>query len=438
MTASAIPFAAALFDLDGTLLDSGYVWRDVDRRFFADRGVEIDHAEYARAVQGMSFREAAEYTVRRFGLDESAEAVMDVWMRMTREEYAQHVALKPGARDYLRLLRRKGVKLAVVTANRPELFMSTLERTGVAELFDAFCTSADVGHTSKSDGMLYRHAARLLGVDPADCAVFEDVLDGVAGARRAGMRAYAVRDADTEHHREAIEALADGTVDDFDGMRRYHAFDEPPRRCVIFAARCDGDPARAYAPRSGDLVLCADGGWVLARRLGVKPDLVIGDFDSSDEPVDVATRRVPAEKDDADTMLCLKRGLALGYADFLIVGGFGGRVDHTLANFQALHYAARRGVHAEMSDGDSWAAAVVDGELRVSADVTGPADRPVKLSVFALSDECRGVCIRGAKWTLTDATLTNAFPLGLSNEFTAPEAQISVRRGALLATVCPT
>lgn len=432
MTERLIPFRAALFDLDGTLLDSGRVWQDVDRRFFAARGIEIDQAGYARAVQGLSFREAAVYTVRRFGLDESVEAVMAEWMDMAREEYALHVALKPGARGYLRFLKRNGVRLAVATANRPELFMPALERTGVAELFDAFCTSADVGDASKADGALYRLAAARLGVAEADCAVFEDVAEGVKGARRCGMRVYAVRDAATDPG--AIDALADGAIDRFDEMRRYHSLDEPPRRCVIFTALCEGDPRRAYAPRAGDCVLCADAGWRLARRLGVKPDLVIGDFDSSDEPADEATRRVPVEKDDSDTMLCLKRGLAMGFDDFLIVGGFGGRIDHTLANLQALHYAARRGASIRMRDGLRWAAAVADGALRVPANVLG--DGPVKLSVFALTDACRGVSIRGAKYALEDGSLTSAFPLGLSNEFASDAAEISVKRGALLVTVC--
>ena len=434
MSRSSIPFSAALFDLDGTLLDSNHVWRDVDVRFFAARGIAYSQTEYARAVQGMSFREAAVYTIRRFGLSESVEAVMDERMAMTREIYAGQVDLKPGARDYLRFLKRNGVKLAAATANRAELCMPALERGGVAELFDAFCTCAEAGDTSKADGALFQLAAERLGVPAADCAVFEDVLDGIAGAKAAGMLAYAVRDAATEHSRAAIDALADGAIEDFGQMRRYHSFDEPPRRCVIFTARCEGDPALAWAPMPGDFVLCADAGWRIARSLGVKPDLVIGDFDSSDAPDDGAVLRVPVEKDDADTMLCLKKGLSMGYADFRIVGGFGGRVDHTLANFQMLHYAARRGVRAIMCDGRSWATAVVNGAVRVRADVVGAG--PGKLSVFALGDACRGVCVRGAKWTLEDATLTNAFPLGLSNEFAAEAAEIAVRDGALLVTVC--
>ena len=434
MQKNIIPFRAALFDLDGTLLDSNGVWREVDRQFFEVRGVAVDHEEYARAVQGMSFREGAEYTVRRYGLDQTAEAVMDEWMRMTRQAYAHNVEMKSGALDYLRMLKRAGVKLAVVTANREELFAPALERGGALALFDAICTSAEVGNVSKADGALFQLAAKRLGVESADCAVFEDVLDGVEGAKRAGMRAYAVRDAATEHSREAIAALADGVIDGFADMRRFHAF-PPGRRCVIFTACCEGDVARAYAPRPEDYILCADGGWELARRAGVRPDCVIGDFDSSREPEDVRIERVPVEKDDTDTMLCLKRGLAMGYGEFLIIGGFGGRFDHTLANIQTLNYAAAHHARAELRDGERWAAAVRNGALRVSAPrpTRGGA---VKLSVFALSDTCRGVCIRGTHYDAEDITLTNTFPLGVSNSFARGSAEIVVAEGTLLATVC--
>lgn len=430
-----IPFSAAIFDLDGTLLDSNGLWRDVDARFFAERGI-VEPEDFVCAVQGMSFREGAAYTKRRFGLAESVEAIMAIWMQMAREAYERRIKMKPSARAYLRFLKRAGVKLAVATANRAELFEPTLAREGVLELFDAICTSADVGDVNKSGGALFQLAARRLGVAPGDCVVFEDVPDGVAGAKAAGMRACAVLDAAMAHSRDAIEALADWTIRDFTDMTCVHGMDEIPRRCVIVTARCDGDPARAYAPRAGDFVLCADGGWLLARRMGLRPDRVIGDFDSSDAPADEAVERVPVEKDDSDTMLCLKKGLAMGFEDFLIVGGFGGRVDHTLANFQMLHYAALRGVRAALCDGDSWAAAVHDGELRVPAGIVGDGQKPLKLSVFALTDVCRGVDIRGAKWPLSDATLTNGFPLGLSNEFTADCAEIAVREGVLLVTVC--
>lgn len=426
-----LPFSAAIFDLDGTLLDSLWVWQEVDDAFFAARGM-VKPDDYARAIQGLSFREAAVYTVRRFGLDETPEAVMGEWMRMTEAAYAHSVGLKPGALGYLRALKRCGVKLAVATANRQELFEPALRRCGALALFDAVATCAEAGDGSKSDGAVFCLAARRLGAPPETCAVFEDTLEGVTGAKRAGMRAYAVRDGGNDHHSKAIAALADGVIDTFDEMARFHALPEP-RRCAIFTAYCDGDPAAAYAPMGGDFVLCADGGWRIARAIGVAPDLVMGDFDSSEAPESGDVARAPREKDDTDTMLCLKQGLALGYDDFVIVGGFGGRADHALANFQALRYAARHGARAVMRDGLNWATVVENGGVRVPANAAGGG--PAWLSVFAVSDVCRGVNIRGAKYELEDGELDSAFPLGVSNEFTAPEAWVSVAEGALLVTV---
>lgn len=427
-----IPFSAAIFDLDGTLLDSTWVWREVDRAFFAALGME-EPADYARSIQGMSFRETAAYTVARFSLSRTVEEVMEGWMRETRAAYAHRVALKPGARSYLRRLKQAGVRLAVATANREELFAPTLKRWGVWELFDAVCTSAQVGDAGKGDGTLFRLAAEKLGADPGDCAVFEDTLEGIRGARAAGMTAYALQDPGNDHHREAIAALASAVVRDFTEMERVHRL-PGERRCVIFTACFEGDPDWVFPPEAEDHILCADGGWTLARRMGVKTDLVIGDFDSAPEPEGVPTRRHPREKDDTDTMLCLKQGLAMGFEDFLIVGGIGGRLDHTLANLQALHYAANLGARAVLWDGWTWAAVVADGERTVPVNVVGPG--PVKLSVFALSDRCDGVTIRGTRWPMEGGTLTNAFPLGVSNVILGESAAVGVQEGTLLVMVC--
>ena len=420
-----IPFKGAIFDLDGTLLDSLDVWRRVDARFFAARGLAIPE-DYTRAIAGMSFRQCAEYTVARFHLPQTPEAVMDEWMAETAREYARSVTLAKGAREYLRMLKRSGVRLAVATANRPALFEPTLERCGVLELFDALCTTDEVGDRSKAGGEVFLLAAKRLKLDPADCAVFEDVPDGLAGARRAGMRAYALRGPAAAYDEGTLAALADGVAADFDAMRAFHPFPDNARRCVIFTARCEGDVARAYAPKAKDYVLCADGGWELARRAGVTPDCVLGDFDSSDAPAGVTVRRFPREKDDTDTMLCLKQGLAMGFDDFWIVGGFGGRLDHTLANLQTLHYAALRGARAQMRDGGAWASAVCRGQVRVPNLGGG-------FSVFALDERCAGVSIRGAKYQVEDAVLSNAFPLGVSNAFAGDEALVSVKEGTLLA-----
>lgn len=418
-----IPFKAALFDLDGTLLDSLYVWKHIDRAFFESRGMTIPE-NYGRTIAGMSYRECAQYTVANYLPDEKWEDIVEEWMRMAEREYAEKVPLKPGSVEYLRMLKCAGVKLAVTTSMPPRLFRPCIEHLGIVELFDTLCSTEDTGGRGKACGEVFLLAAERLGVDAADCAVFEDVLDCLQGAKKVGMRAYCVKDRHSEKDFPAMAQIADAMLDSLNDMRSVHDFIPSPR-CIVFTAHCEGDPAQVYVPENGDFVMCADGGWKLAEQAGVKADLVIGDFDSSDAPESGVVERYPVMKDDTDTMLCLKRGLRMGYERFFFVGGFGGRLDHTMANLQTLLYAAKFGARAEMSDGRTWATAVMNGEVRAKR-------RPGKLSVFAMSDRCGGVSISGTLYELEEGTLENFFPLGVSNEFAADEAVVSVRDGALL------
>lgn len=418
-----IPFKAALFDLDGTLLDSLYVWKHIDVQFFQSRGMTIPEG-YGRAVAGLSYRECAEFTVKNYLPNENWQDIVSEWMRMAEEEYAQRVPLKVGGREYLRMLKRAGVKLAVTTSMPENLFRPCLEHLGVLELFDALCSTEDTGGRGKACGEVFLLAAERLGVQPADCAVFEDVLDCLQGAKKVGMRAWCVKDKHSEKDFPAMAEIADGMLDSLDDMRKVHDFVDSPR-CVIFTAHCEGDPREAYQPEEGDYVLCADAGWKLAEACGVQPALVIGDFDSSDAPYAENVERHPVMKDDTDTMLCLRRGLKLGYERFLFVGGFGGRLDHTMANLQTLAFAARFGAQAEMCDGRTWATAVQNGSVRIKR-------RPGKLSMFSMGDRCSGITSTGTVYNLTDGALDNFFPLGVSNEFVANEATVTVKNGTLL------
>lgn len=418
-----IPFKAALFDLDGTLLDSLYVWKHIDVQFFRSRGMEIPEG-YGRAVAGLSYRECAEYTVKNYLHDENWQAIVDEWMRMAQEEYALRVPLKPGSREYLRMLKRAGVKLAVTTSMPESLFKPCIEHLGILDLFDTLCSTEDTGGRGKACGEVFQLAAQRLGVEPKDCAVFEDVLDCIQGAKKVGMRAYCIKDKHSEKDFPAIAEIADDMLDSLDGMLAWHDFVSSPR-CVIFTAHCEGDPRKAYEPEEGDFILCADAGWKIAEKCGVKPALVIGDFDSSDAPDAGNVERHPVMKDDTDTMLCLRHGLKLGYERFLFVGGFGGRLDHTMANLQTLAFAAHHGARAEMSDGRTWATVVENGSVCIRR-------RPGKLSMFSMSDRCCGITTRGTVYNLTDGELDNFFPLGVSNEFAEDEAKVAVRDGTLL------
>lgn len=206
-----LTFAAALFDMDGTILDSMGVWANVDRHFFESRGMEIPD-DYVHSISGLSFRQTAVYTKERFRLPESVDEILDEWNRMCEDEYVNHVLLKKNAKEYLLKLKSMGVKLAVATALPERLFRPALERNGVYHLFDAYASTDETGER-KSTGKVYLLAAKRLQTDAKDCCVFEDILDGIQGAKRAGMKAVLVKDdASIKTRKESLE-IADAYLE---------------------------------------------------------------------------------------------------------------------------------------------------------------------------------------------------------------------------------
>lgn len=204
-----VSIKAALFDLDGTLLDSMGVWTDVDRIFFARRNIVMP-ADYPRSISGMGYMGAANYTRERFSLDASAQEIALEWTDIAREQYAEKVQLKPGARKLLDMLAARGVRLAVVTTLVRSLYEPCLRRSGILHMFDVCLSTDEVGSKSKSDGRIFAAAAERLGVDGADCAVFEDVGECIAAAKALGMRAYLIVDKKSTHDPEKAKAIADG------------------------------------------------------------------------------------------------------------------------------------------------------------------------------------------------------------------------------------
>ena len=186
-----------------------------------------------------------------------------------------------------------------------------------------------------------------------------------------------------------------------------------------------------------DCVIACDLGLDHADRYGIKPDIVLGDFDSlSHEKLkslsenDYKIMRYPKEKDDTDTSLAMKHALELGYKDIRMVSVFGKRMDHAFSNIQTAHYGAEHGAVVRMYAEKTEAVVFSDKTLRI------PQKKGYGLSVFSLTDKCRGVGITGTKYELKDADITNSFPIGQSNEFKDKEAVISVTEGVLMVLTC--
>lgn len=202
---------AAIFDLDGTLLDSMGVWDQVDIDFLSQRGIDVPD-DYSTKVASMQFRQIAEYTIARFGLDDTPEQLMAEWDDMARVMYATVVEAKPGAADYLARLKASGARLAVATSLPPDLREPAMEHVGIASYFDAVVSVDDAGDVGKDRPDVYLLAASRLGVAPTDCTVFEDLLIGMKSAKSAGMRVWAMHDDSSAADWPQICAEADGIL----------------------------------------------------------------------------------------------------------------------------------------------------------------------------------------------------------------------------------
>ena len=195
-------------------------------------------------------------------------------------------------------------------------------------------------------------------------------------------------------------------------------------KCLIFCAA--GFDGLAEEIKADDYILAADGGLLHTQALGLTPHGILGDFDSLGYTPEGSTV-FPVEKDDTDAMLAIKKGLELGYREFLLYGSLDGpRLDHTVANFQALQYLADRGATGYLIGKDYIVTCVKDGIIRFSADAAGI------LSVFCMGQDARGVTIKGLQYPLENGVLTAGFPLGVSNHFIGRPAEISVKQGSLL------
>jgi thiamine pyrophosphokinase len=177
-----------------------------------------------------------------------------------------------------------------------------------------------------------------------------------------------------------------------------------------------------------DLVIAADGGYRYLKTLNIKPDILIGDFDSLDIlPEGIDTKHFPIEKDDTDVFLAAKEGISRGYKVFAIYGALGGtRISHSLANISLLAWLNNKDAQGFLIESKTEITSIKNGCLAYASGENG------NLSVFAYGKNAEGVCITGLKYETENVTLATDFPLGVSNSFVGKEARISVENGTLI------
>lgn len=200
--------------------------------------------------------------------------------------------------------------------------------------------------------------------------------------------------------------------------------------CFIIGAGEIDNPGwfrRQVRPKEKDYLIAADGGFAICDRCGIRVDALIGDFDSlgfvPDHPNVV---KLPQEKDDTDLHYAVKKGLEKGYRTFEIYGASGGREGHTMANYQTLVYLAHQRACGILRSMNVQVTAIDNDTLRL------PAYKSGFVSIFCMGERAEGVTLKGLKYPLTEAVVTNDTPIGVSNEFIGETAEITVKDGTLL------
>ncbi len=211
---------AIIFDLDGTLIDSMQLWRQVDIDFLARKGIAVPDDLFDHIPAGNSFIHTAQYFKDRFALEDSVDDIMNQWTEMVRHLYASGVKLKSGARELLNHLRQKEIRIGLGTSNSLELATLVLTANGIWNYFQTAVTGC-MQLKGKPFPDIYLKAARDLEVDPSGCLVIEDTYSGVMAGKNAGMKVFGIYDEDSRPDWDRIGQVTDGMFHDFYEMQDY-------------------------------------------------------------------------------------------------------------------------------------------------------------------------------------------------------------------------
>ena len=185
-------FNAVIFDMDGTLIDSTGIWHEIDKEFFAKRGMELPK-DYAQHIVHLGLTQAAVYTKETYHLKESIQEIMQEWHDMSIDMYKHHVPLKEGALELLKLFKKNGIKMAIATANDEPLYRPCIDRLGIGEYFNEIA-DVNTAKEGKQSAKIYLDLAKKLASEPRNTLVLEDMPTCVKTAFKSGFLTVAVYD----------------------------------------------------------------------------------------------------------------------------------------------------------------------------------------------------------------------------------------------------
>lgn len=207
---------AVIFDLDGTLIDSLWVWKQVDIEYLKKHGI-TPPPDLQKHIEGLSFIDTALYFKENFGIKDSIEEIMSEWHKMVSDYYSSVIEVKKGVKEFLEYLKSNNIKIGIATSNSHELVEAVLKRNGILQYFEVIVTTEEVSN-SKAEPHVFLEVAKRLNVLPEECLVFEDTISGAIGAKKAGMKVIGVFDEYGSCTPEEFEEYVEHIIHDFESI----------------------------------------------------------------------------------------------------------------------------------------------------------------------------------------------------------------------------
>lgn len=437
----------AIFDCDGTLVDSMGMWSHAYEWLCERHGVEGVPMEQ---VESLALRDACAFFHDELGMEASADDLYEEVCAHVRDAYEHEVPLMPGARGFLDELAAAGVPMILASSTPVRELRCALAANDLAGYFVDVVSTEDVGGRDKEFPDVYLEAARRLGTPRASTWVFEDAPFGVRTARRAGFPVVGLMNDHDGRREEDVRPWCDVFVHGYaelslallrDYERPAQAAGDPLRALVVAGSPEPSSPALVSLLAEGaDYVVCADGGADVCRAAGVVPDVLCGDGDSASAAAaawaaSAARTRVtfPSEKYATDLALaidCARHEASRREAPLAltVTCASGGRPDHALAVVGQLAGSGAASARI-VEDGYEMRIVSEEGERawRLGPDAAGRTFSAVAVAPGTRIDE------RGMRWELEDKPMGLLDDLGISNVVTSPEAEVVCRAGAAAA-----